>query len=342
MRILTAISIVYRLSSVAVASNYGMSIGDLMGKDNTFADETVSIQTSYYEEPAAAHPNGVNTNNKKLGIVPSNSKPMSGLSQREFKSFYNNSGYGYDLRLPAWLCADILLGDWTAPSGEEITNGSLGDLAQQLRLPPNRLAEYTVYRADIFQRSISDKLNNILCKPTPNGGRVLTYDGWHSQDLEGFWVAYILAGVSTAVVGWTGLHVGVAHPGSAANITVDQQVYILTATAVAEYIAVTTIFRLQTNGYISYVQAFVLNAIWSIFEVAGEVLTAAWDNVCADFETFRDGVATLANQALNRLFVFNPRRLSRGGGSALDLVGQVQDVETGHGLPGIGEGCVAG
>ena len=270
---------------------------------------------------------------------------MSSFSERIFRATFNDSGAGYNISLPGWLCADLPLGDWESPQGTQIVNGSIGDMYTQMRLPSKMLSNYTATRATALAASISETFSQILCEPIPNTGRALTYDGWRTQDIEGFWEAYVLGTAGVLGIGFVGLHLGIIHQGITANISLEQQVWILAATGALEFLAVTTVFRLQTNGFIPRTEAMVLNALWTIGEKIRDQTGPAWAGTCAGWSTFKEGINSMARQALTNLKIMNPDQMGPAGPSSLDLMSQVRDIETGHGgnaIPVIGEQCSSG
>ncbi|KAL9131965.1 MAG: hypothetical protein Q9217_000245 [Psora testacea] len=332
-----------------------MSIGDLVTRDNSFQDNTA--QQSNIEDdvsdvsvdPPAPNPLSAvkETVDPVLGrkiTLGDGSKPLSTFSQRIFRATFNDSGNGYNISLPAWLCADLIIGDWESPNGTGIVNGSIGDLYSQLLIPSKALSNYTYTRAAALAASINETFANILCEPIPNTGRALTYDGWRTQDIEGFWEAYIIATGGIMGIGILGLHLGIIHEGITANISLQTQVYILAATGTLQFMCATTMFRLQTNGFLPRTEAMLLNALWTLGEKIRDMLIPCWASTCASWSTFTEGVNALAAQALNSVRVINPDQMRHGQPSSLDLISQVRDLETGHGsgggaAPGVGGHC---
>ncbi|KAL9099068.1 MAG: hypothetical protein Q9163_005378 [Psora crenata] len=336
------------------ASDYGISIGDFIQRTqpvdtgahaNTQSDVLgTSVDSSVPDEPThwtdlTAGPDGV------VNVAEGISNPVSSFSQRIFRTTFDDNGAGYNISLPGWYCADIVLGDWEAPDGTRIVNGSIGDLYSQLRLPANMLTNYTLNRAAALSASINDALTDILCEPIPNTGRALTYDGWRSQDIEGFWEAFFIATGGVFGIGFAGLKWGIIHEGITANITLETQVFILAATGTLQFLCATAMFRLQTNGYLARGEAMLLNAVWTLGEIFRDHLLASWTGTCAAWSTLRNGVNYLAQQALRNVRILYPSELAHGHPSALELVSQVRDVETGHGAmapPGQGGQCSSG
>ena len=351
-----ASTISLNIASLVSASSYAMSIGDLIVRDTTFLDTTGQESGDFprplvHSSPSTHVTNGAQQNpgtGREVTVVNvgSYSKPMSSNSQRIFKAKFNDNGNGYNISLPGWLCADLVLGDWEAPDGTQIVNGSIGDLAKQMRLPSKALHNYTYTRAAALLESINSTFTDVLCEPDSNSGRQLLYNRWRTQDVEGYWETYLLSASGVIGIALLGLRLGIIHEGITANITLQTQVYILAATGTLEYLCVTTLWRLQTNGFIPRGEALILNAVWTLGEKIRDNAGWAWTGSCAGASTFAGGIRALGSQALSHLRVLNPSRLRHGEPSTLDLISQMRDVENGNGgggmmVPDIGEQCTS-
>ncbi|KAL9635394.1 MAG: hypothetical protein Q9164_003485 [Protoblastenia rupestris] len=321
------------------ASNYGMSIGDLIVHDETFLNETekeISLSGSNkFSTSYQKHPSTVNPTNRKFELANGGtySKPMSSSSQRIFRATFDDAGDGFNISLPGWLCADLVVGNWEAPNGTKVVNGSIGDVYKELALPTRALNNYTYTRAAALAASINKIFSEIICEPTPKTGRALTYDGWRTQDIEGFWEAFLLGTAGVIGIGITGLRFGIIHEGLTANITLSTQVYILAITGTLEFICVTTMFRLQTNGFIPRSEAMILNGLFTLGEKIMATLQPHWKDTCAAWSTFIEGVKSLSTQALSKVRVLNPSQAESQmsqGPSSIDLISSAQDIETGY------------
>ena len=241
-------------------------------------------------------------------------------------NFDGKANLGYNISIPGNTCETTVIGDWENPSGALVPNATLGDIYNAMNLPSAGLINYTLTRALALQEKLNTTLTDVICAPpaSANRGLLFRYD---PRDVEGFWTAFILGGSGVGFIGFFGLREAII-PQSMGNITVNEEVWILAATALAQYIVVSASFRLQHLGYFSKGEAFVLNAFIAMGEGIASSCRFLWDKTCAAPGAVKYGILRLAQATVDRLQSFEPRSLGTGGGSSLDLVGQ--DIEQGR------------
>jgi len=248
------------------------------------------------------------------------------LNGKILSASYNASdGHGgYNLTLPGDICADSVVGNFKTPSGRVIPNATFTDVYNATDLPIDELTNDTMTRALALQSTLNTTLLDVICATLPDRELLFRYD---PADVDGFWAAFILAGTGVAGIGFAGLHQAIVKQ-SQGLISINTEVWILSATALAQYLIITIIFRLQHFKMFSRGEAFIYN----IFIVIGEGIAAcaasSWSTTCAAPGALRSGLFRLSRATVGRLQGFEPRSLTAGGASSLDLVGQ--DLEQGR------------
>lgn len=259
-------------------------------------------------------------------------RSYANLNGKIFTASYSVSDNGgYNITIPGDICASRVVGDLEAPSGRLISNATFIDVYNAMDLPSNELTNYTMTRALALQSKLNATLSNVICAPQPARGLLFRYD---RSEVDGFWSAFLLAGLGVAGIGFAGLHEAIVRQ-SQGLITVNEEVWILAAAALSQYIIITMIFRLQHLRFFSRGEAFVLNAFIIVAEGIANGCRLGWSQTCAAVPTtLRLGIAQLRRATVERMQAFEPRSLGTGGASSLNLVGQ--DLEQGRSQDGAG------
>jgi len=255
------------------------------------------------------------------------------LQGKLFAASYNASdgNGGYNISIPGDICANSVVGDLEAPSGRLIPNATFIDVYNAMDLPSTQLTNYTLTRALALQSKLNTTLSNVICAPLPDRELRFRYD---HADVDGFWSAFILAGLGVAGIGFAGLHEAIVRQ-SQGLITVNEEVWVLAATALTQYIIITIIFRLQHVRAFSRGEAFVFNTFIVVAEGIAAGCQITWSRTCAAAATMRLGIIKLARATVETIQGFEPKYLGSSGASSINLVGQ--DLEQGESA---GEGQV--
>ena len=301
----------------------GGTIAQLLESDPSYSSNTTANGNDTGSDPPVAR------------------REFQDLHRKIFAASYNDSSGqgGYNITIPADVCANTVVGDFEAPSGDFVRNGTFADIYGAMSIRSERRTNYTLTQALALEAKINTTLTDIVCAiPEQSSGRALSFR-YEPGEVEGFWSAYILGGLGVTGIGFAGLHTALVQEGllSIGNISLSQEVWVLTATALVQYIIVTAVFRLQHLRYFSRAEAFILNA----FIITGEAIVTAcqylWSKACAAPGALRMGILQIAQATVNTLQAFEPRTLGTGGPSSLNLVGQ--DIEQGQGQVGGAEAC---
>ena len=290
--------------------------------------EVIASDPSYLDDGSAtSNTNGTST---EAGLVARNFQNLDGKIFAASSNDSTGQG-GYNITLPGNTCMSTVVGDFETPGGALISNATLGNILNAMPLYSEDRRNYTLTRALSVLQQLNTTLTDIVCAPPAavgaSRGLLFRYD---PAEVEGFWSAFILGGVGVTGIAFAGLNTALIQ-GSAAvgNINLSQEVWILTAAALAQYIFLTITFRLQHLRYFSKTEAFVLNTFIAIGEGIAFACRYLWNKTCAAPDAVRAGVLRLAQATVNALQGFEPRRLSTSGMSSLNLVGQ--DIEQGQG-----------
>ncbi len=243
-----------------------------------------------------------------------------------FTASYNasNGKGGYNISLPGDICADSVVGSFKTPSGRLIPNATFMDVFDATDLPSDELANDTMTRALALQSTLNTTLLNVICPPQPDRELLFRYD---PAEVDGFWSAFILAGLGVAGIGFAGLHEAIVRQ-SQGLISVNEEVWILSATALSQYLVITIIFRLQHVRAFSRGEAFIYNTFIGIGEAIAACCGVSWSRTCAAPGVLRAGLSRLSRATVQRIQGFEPRSMGTGGASSLNLVGQ--DLEQGR------------
>lgn len=277
------------------------------------------------------------------GNAPSNTNGINteaGLAARDYEfldgriiaaSSNDSSGHGgYNITIPGSLCTDIVVGDFVAPNGALISNATLGNIYDAMPVTSEDRRNYTLTRATSLLQKLNTTLTDVVCAPPAavrtSRGLLFRYE---PDEVEGFWAAFIVGGIGVTGIAFAGLHTALVEGSSAVgSITLSQEVWVLTAAALAQYIFLTITFRLQHARYFSRMEAFVLNTFIATGEGIAFVCQYLWSNRCAAPNALRVGILRLGQATIKKLQGFEPRSIGTGGMSSVDLVGQ--DVEQGQ------------
>ena len=308
----------------------------------TVAQLIASLELDRHGDLGSTPPPANGTINAKRKI-PSLVDDSDELTARSFLDTeqiaeFNDSGRGYKIHLPGGVCITTVIGNLEGPTGAIIQNATVGDILKALyHVPDWSLNQYLQNRISTLQAKMNASISDVVCDPRPGPSRNLAYR-FDLTEHEGFWEAYLVATLGIMGIGFAGLHLGVIHEGITANITGYQEVWILTMTGVAQFIFGTMMFRLQTKGHIGAVEAAILN----FFIIMGEWIWWAFQKIgtgtCYAASAIQSCLVYMANCGPNNLRDFNPRSLTTGGESTVDLVGQ--DIEQGRQQIPPGQTCV--
>lgn len=259
------------------------------------------------------------------------------LEGKLFAASYNASdgNGGYNISIPGDICADSVVGDLEAPSGRLIPNATFIDVYNAVDLPSTQLTNYTLTRALAVQSKLNTTLSNVICAPLPDRELRFRYDPAH---VDGFWSAFILAGLGVAGIGFAGLHEAIVRQ-SQGMITVNEEVWILAATALTQYIVITIIFRLQHVRAFSRGEAFIFNTFIMVAERIAAGCQITWSRTCAAAAAMRLGIIKLSRATVESIQGFEPRSLGSGGASSINLVGQDLEQGQSHQPAGGGQVC---
>ena len=324
---------------LTVITLVGLLLVPSQGLKAPYSGETIA---QLLESDPDDHSNTTANDNGASPDSPVARRGFQDLNRKLFIASYNDSSgnRGYNITIPGDVCVNDVVGDFETPSGGFIPNATFGDIYGAMAISNEQRINYTMARALALDAKINSTLTDIVC-PLPGqggGGRALLHR-YNAADVEGFWSAFVLGALGVTGIGFAGLHTALIQEGtlSFGNISLSQEVWVLTATALVQYIIVTAIFRLQHLRYFSKGEAFILNT----FIVLGEAIVTScqyvWAKTCAAPDALRTGVLHIAQATVNSLQAFEPRRLGTGGASSLNLVGQ--DIEQGQGQAGGAQTC---
>lgn len=297
----------------------------------TIAHLIASLDAGTASDPSYSTDAKANSTDAQHKVTKRTYEPLQ--QGKLFAASYNASdgNGGYNISIPGDICAASVVGDLEAPSGRLIPNATFIDVYNAMDLPSTQLTNYTLTRALALQSKLNTTLSNVICAPLPDRELRFRYD---PASVDGFWSAFILAGLGVAGIGFAGLHEAIVKQ-SQGLITVNEEVWILAATALSQYIIVTMIFRLQHLRAFSRGEAFIFNT----FIVVGEGIAAGcqitWSRTCAVAATMQLGIIRLARATVKTIQGFEPKFLGSSGASSINLVGQ--DLEQGESA---GEGQV--
>lgn len=262
---------------------------------------------------------------------------------------FNGTDGGYQIRLPAGVCGKTVVGTMTGPDGHVIENATVIQVLQAMyKVPHWSLNQYLQNRIVTLQTKMNASFSEVICDPPPGPSRTLAYR-FELRDHEGFWEAYLLATAGIMGIGYAGLHLGVIHEGITANITGNQEVWILAMTGVTQFIFGTFMFRLQTKGYVGPVEAAILNFFIIIGESIWWFLSKIGAGTCFVAAAVQSCFQRMASSGPSNMQAFIPRLQGLPGAeSALNLVGQAtqvvqevrsQDIEQGRQQIPAGQAC---
>ena len=317
----------------------GSLLAPAQGSKGAYAGETIA---QLIESDSSWSSNATASGNGTSSDPPVARRGFQDLHRKIFAATYNDSSGagGYNITIPGDVCAKTVVGDFEAPSGAFIPNATFEDIYAAMLIPSQGRINHTLSRALALEAKINTTLTDIVCAAPGqgSGGRALLYR-YSPSDVEGFWLAFILGGLGVTGIGFAGLHTALIQQGtlSFGNISLSQEVWVLTATALVQYIIITAIFRLQHLKYLNTGEAFILNAFIILGEAIVGFFQFLWSKTCAAPGALRMGILHIAQATVDALQAFEPRRMGTGGASSLNLVGQ--DIEQGQEQAGGAQAC---
>ncbi len=325
------------LLSPVQAGSPGATIADLI----TVLDLSTAPDSSYSDDANFIDVGNPPSNASDTGVEYETAKrSFQDLHQQIFSASYTapRGQTGYNITIPGDICANNVIGNFVTPEGVSIPDATIDDIYNAVPYTSARRRNDTLHRALAVQSTLNTTLLNVICAPPANPGAsrdiLFRYD---RADVEGFWSAFIIGGLGVGGIAFVGLQQAIVNKDQGL-ISATEEVWILAATALAQYILVTIIFRLQHVRAFSRGEAFVLNVFIAMGEAIGGGCKRLWATECAAPDALRDGIRHLAQSTVNRLQGFEPRRLGTGGDSSINLVGQ--DIEQGQRQEAVGGGQI--
>lgn len=309
------------------AGLFGFLLSPVLAAEVPSSGLTITELIASLDPDIAANSNWNISNASSIVLQPDITKrSYAFLNGKLFTASYNASdGYGgYNISIPGDICADSVVGDLLPSSGQLIPNATFADFYNATDLPSDELTNDTMTRALALQTTLNTTLTNVICPPLPDRELLFRYN---PSEVDGFWSAFVLAGLGVAGIGFAGLHEAIVRQ-SQGSISVNQEVWILTATALAQYLVITIIFRLQHVRAFSRGEAFIYNTFIAIGEQIAAGCAFTWSKTCAAPTTLRSGLSQLRRATVKGIQGFQARTLGSGGPSSLNLVGQ--DLEQGQ------------
>ena len=256
-------------------------------------------------------------------------RSLADVHAKIFTATFNNpDGHGgYNISIAGNACPNTIIGDYEAPSGGVIPNATLGQIYDTMSLPSEALRNFTLSRALAVQAQLNTTLTDVICAPPAGANRALLFR-YEVAEVEGFWTAYILGGTGVGVIGFWGLREAILSQSMGA-ISVNAEVWILAATALAQYLLVTAAFRLQHLRYFSRGEAYVLNCFIAFAEGIAASCAYRWKQTCAASSAVGTGIKSFGTAALNVVTCGACGPSMVGNPSSLNLV--EQDIEQGQG-----------
>ena len=227
---------------------------------------------------------------------------------------YNNSGLGYNISVPHWLCENNVVGDFVTPSGAGIANATVGDIYQNVVVASHTsatLVNWLITQANTLQANFNTLFSNSICDPPPASGRSLLWYPVNVEDTDGYWTATVLCIVGGGGIGLPGIWGAIGH-----DLPPFKEASALVGVAALEYILYRIVDRLQRNNYLNNrVEAYVLSMIIT----AGQNIYSGFENcpegTCALSSAIAEGVASLAQKA--------GILCGCGGGAASDAISNI-------------------
>ncbi|MCJ1305965.1 hypothetical protein MMC08_008782 [Hypocenomyce scalaris] len=209
---------------------------------------------------------------------------------------YNDSGAGYNISVPHWLCENNVIGDFVTPSGATIANATVGDIYQNVVVASHTsatLVNWLTTRANTLQANFNTTFSNSICDPPPASGRSLLWYTVNVEDTDGYWTASVLCIIGGGVIGFPGLWGAIGH-----NLPPLKEASALVAVAALEYILYRIVDRLQRNKLLNNrVEAFILSAFITAGQNIYSGVSSCPQGTCTLSATIAEGVASLAQKA---------------------------------------------
>ena len=279
--------------------------------------------------------------------VPTPISPMQKVNrQRRLSAVYNSPDgkSGYNITIPGCLSADDIIGDIEVPNGTHIANATFANLMTSVQLPGDRLYNYTL---TILNQTLNDAnatLSKIVCDhPNPQGGgRELLWPSylrpnWRDPgNSEGFMSAFVFGSLGVFGIGYGGTYLGIANQPPTQNITVGLEVGILAGTAMAEFMFVTMLFRLQSveRRWIGRAEAAVLNFFIWIGAQLIKLLNKISGSTCIPTGTARSGIQSVTTRMREQAVVIRTGIASIASTSSLTgLLPDGNPTSSGDNLP---------
>ena len=249
---------------------------------------------------------------------------------------------GYNISFPGSYPADTPIGgDWESPSGEIIHNATLAHIWSKLKeLRPAMLSNFTAARTNAALMNYHGLLSSVICDvPEGPDRELLDLNSagnfrFDHERLTGFFATTIFACAGSWGITFYGIKSAIIHQGWTANITLWQQAEIIAATATVDLLYLRIMGKLAEHGYMSHVEAFVLNMLI----IAGEYILSgvgrAVKGACTTVAQVRTGMATwTVSVRISGVMIFaNPQSdtMRTAGSSGVNLVSQAGRSSTGQ------------
>ena len=305
-------------------------------KDDGSKNPNVPVETN---DTAQLNDRDIQETSKSIHWKPSpllNKPSLLKPAQVDLSATYNGSdGRGYNITIPGCTPADSVIGDWEAPSGDLIENCTLAQMSTKLNLPSAMRLNFTMSRAQSLLEKLNTSLENAVCEPElqpPDRELKAEPPGrfrFNPETQSGYYSSLLLVLLGSFGISFTGLHLGIIHEGITANITLTQEVLILSSFATFGTMCVIMIERERRR--LAHAEAVVLNLFIAMAEkIWGEMHTGV--AACVPEVPLAQGVQSLAQKLSQgaRMLVtedVQAAAMRTAGSSSVNLVGQVPDVE---------------